>query len=52
VVGLAGSILVTEDGGATWTQLLGRRPPPLAGVSIPQPKGEVPQDPTIPLRLP
>jgi photosystem II stability/assembly factor-like uncharacterized protein len=51
-VGEKGLVLGSRDGGATWTQLLGRRPPPLAGVSIPQPKGEVPQDPAIPLRLP
>ena len=51
-VGEKGLVLGSHDGGATWTQLLGRRPPPLAGVSIPQPKGGIPQDPAIPIRLP
>ena len=51
-VGERGLVLGSRDGGATWTQLLGRRPPPLASVTIPQPKGEIPQDPAIPLRRP
>jgi photosystem II stability/assembly factor-like uncharacterized protein len=52
VVGEKGLVLGSRDGGDTWTQLLGRRPPPLASVTIPQPKGEIPQDPVIPLALP
>jgi photosystem II stability/assembly factor-like uncharacterized protein len=36
-VGEKGLILRSEDHGASWVQRFGREPPPLSGVSVPQP---------------
>lgn len=36
-VGEKGLVLRSEDGGARWTQLHGKEPPPFGGVSVPEP---------------
>jgi photosystem II stability/assembly factor-like uncharacterized protein len=36
-VGEQGLILRSDDAGASWRQLFGREPPPLSGISVPEP---------------
>jgi photosystem II stability/assembly factor-like uncharacterized protein len=49
-VGEKGLVLRSDDGGASWAQLFGREPPPLSGVSVPDPgrSREAPESVKIP----